>query len=84
MPAHFHSGGLEFAYFGEDLCEPVGVFEKISSPNHNFWVELRRFKVTTRHIWQPSRENLRFWLTHSLDVQHEFTQNCMIISWQVF
>ena len=24
MSAHFHSGGLEFAYFGEDLCEPVG------------------------------------------------------------
>ena len=24
MSAHFYSGGVEFAYFGEDLCEPVG------------------------------------------------------------
>jgi hypothetical protein len=23
MSAHFRSGGFEFAYCGEDLCEPV-------------------------------------------------------------
>jgi hypothetical protein len=32
MSAHFHSGGLDFAYFGEDLGKPVGEPVKAIAP----------------------------------------------------